>query len=731
MAAHRGRRRGCSCAVRWRPGRVALVARVLRPGRAWRRTPGRRAAPAAVGTVRRRGHPADRSRPARAGRRSRRRSAGGRHLELRAFGGSARRLRTRLAGEQLVGRGSVRPPSGPAPAGCAPPHRRRRSSVTRVTFVGDGIAAGPLRQPRAPAPRPRRPDDGSDRPQPVPRLRGRRRPRPATASWSTPSARPAWRHLSAVSGQNVALLLAVVVAGAAPPAGTAPAGPATLGLIGVVRACSPGSSRRCCGRASWRRWPRPPSSPAARRGRWRILGLTVTIVLLRRSAAGPLGRLVALGRRHGRHRRSWPRRWRRACPDPPSAARSAVDDGGRAAGRGAGHLAVFGPLPLASIPANLLAVPAAGPVMVYGLPAGLAGRLPARTPWPRRCSSRPRAGPVHRPRRGSTAAGWPLPQPGCARAWSPARSSSPWCSDGLRGTGGRVAAMRLALGDAEFDVTYRALVMGILNRTPDSFYDAGRYFDFDDFLATGRRARGRRRRSSSTWAASRPARARRWASEEELERVVPAVEALRGPVRPPDLGRHLALVACSTPRSTAGASRRQRHQRLRRSRTTSPVAARHGASVVATHIRLAPRVPDPAPDYPEGVVEAVVRFCADLGRAPRRPASRPNGSWSTPASTSGKTEPMSLELLRASDRLAALGYPVLLSASNKRFLGEMLGLTWSTIGGWRPSAAHAPGHRPRLPGAAGARRAGEPAGGRRDGRRSWSARDGPALGGAA
>jgi competence protein ComEC len=34
-------------------------------------------------------------------------------------------------------------------------------------------------------------------------------------------------------------------------------------------------------------------------------------------------------------------------------------------------VAVFGPLPLASIPGNLLAVPAAGPVMIYGLPAGL------------------------------------------------------------------------------------------------------------------------------------------------------------------------------------------------------------------------------------------------------------------------------------------------------------------------------------------------------------------------
>ena len=41
----------------------------------------------------------------------------------------------------------------------------------------------------------------------------------------------------------------------------------------------------------------------------------------------------------------------------------------------------------------------------------------------------------------------------------------------------------VALGPHRFDVRHRALVMGILNRTPDSFFDQGRYFDFDGFLA--------------------------------------------------------------------------------------------------------------------------------------------------------------------------------------------------------------------------------------------------------
>ena len=42
--------------------------------------------------------------------------------------------------------------------------------------------------------------------------------------------------------------------------------------------------------------------------------------------------------------------------------------------------------------------------------------------------------------------------------------------------------MYLDLGTTRFDITHRAIVMGILNRTPDSFYDQGSYFQFEDFL---------------------------------------------------------------------------------------------------------------------------------------------------------------------------------------------------------------------------------------------------------
>ena len=46
-----------------------------------------------------------------------------------------------------------------------------------------------------------------------------------------------------------------------------------------------------------------------------------------------------------------------------------------------------------------------------------------------------------------------------------------------------ISTTSLRLGDTRFDTTTRALVMGILNRTPDSFYDKGANFAFDRFLA--------------------------------------------------------------------------------------------------------------------------------------------------------------------------------------------------------------------------------------------------------
>ena len=231
--------------------------------------------------------------------------------------------------------------------------------------------------------------------------------------------------------------------------------------------------------------------------------------------------------------------------------------------------------------------------------------------------------------------------------------------------------MRLALGATSFDVTHRALVMGILNRTPDSFFDRGGYFGFDDFC--------RRAEQLVTEGADcldvggvKAGPGPEVSASEELDRVAPAVEALVARFDLPiavDTWRASVLDTCAALGATTGndISGFADPDYL-------PVAARRGCSVVATHIRLRPRVADPTPHYPEGVVTAVVVSCRDLALRAQT-AGIPSERIMVDAGLDlGKTAAQSLELLRGSALLAELGYAVLLSASNKRFLGEHLGL---------------------------------------------------------
>lgn len=236
--------------------------------------------------------------------------------------------------------------------------------------------------------------------------------------------------------------------------------------------------------------------------------------------------------------------------------------------------------------------------------------------------------------------------------------------------------MFLDLGATRFDITYRAVVMGILNRTPDSFYDQGSYFEFDDFL--------RKAEQLVVDGADfldvggvKAGPGEEVTEQEELDRVVPAIEALRSRFDLPlsvDTWRASVAKACFDAGACIGNDI---------SGFADPkyldVCAAAGASVVATHIRLAPRVPDPDPQY-DDVVVAVCEFLAD--RAARaRAAGIPAERIMVDAGLDlGKSELQSKILLRSSDALTALGYPVFLSASNKRFLWTLLDVERGSAG---------------------------------------------------
>ncbi len=230
--------------------------------------------------------------------------------------------------------------------------------------------------------------------------------------------------------------------------------------------------------------------------------------------------------------------------------------------------------------------------------------------------------------------------------------------------------MILELGAAySFDITYRALVMGILNRTPDSFFDGGQYFDFDGFLE---KADGLVRDGADFLDVGgvKAGPGPEVSTEEELERVVPAIAALRSrfdlPISVdtwnPVVLRESLSAGASVGNDISGFAHPD----------YLPICAEFDASVVATHIRLGPRIPDPEPVYENLQVEvrAFLQGRAEAALAAGIPHQR---IMVDDGMDLGKTEPQSLELLRSSEHLASLGYATFLSASNKRFLGALLG----------------------------------------------------------
>jgi dihydropteroate synthase len=228
----------------------------------------------------------------------------------------------------------------------------------------------------------------------------------------------------------------------------------------------------------------------------------------------------------------------------------------------------------------------------------------------------------------------------------------------------------LRLGPKAYDVTHRALVMGILNRTPDSFYDKGRYWEMDAFIELADKlvADGA---DLLDVGGVRAGPGPEVTEAEEMDRVVPAIEALTARFDVPiSVDTWRASVARESYR--AGAVMGNDISGFA-DPDYLPAAAEAGAAVVATHIRIGPRIPDPDPHYDE-VVQAVSEFLCERADRARAAGVADDRIVIDAGLDLGKTAEQSLELLQASDRLAALGPVLLLSASNKTFLGVRFGL---------------------------------------------------------
>jgi len=213
--------------------------------------------------------------------------------------------------------------------------------------------------------------------------------------------------------------------------------------------------------------------------------------------------------------------------------------------------------------------------------------------------------------------------------------------------------------------------MGILNCTPDSFFDGGQYADPGsalaraehmiaegaDFIDVG---------GESTRPGSEPVD-----PPEQIRRTIPVIRAIRarwdGPISIDTTRSEVAGQAFG-----AGANWINDISGLRDDPNLAPLAAFAGAGVILMHMLGTPRDMQAAPRYSDVVTE-VAAFLRERVTECRRAGVAADRIVIDPGIGFGKNLEHNLALLRNLGRLVDLGHPVLIGASRKSFIGRLLG----------------------------------------------------------
>lgn len=227
-------------------------------------------------------------------------------------------------------------------------------------------------------------------------------------------------------------------------------------------------------------------------------------------------------------------------------------------------------------------------------------------------------------------------------------------------------------GNVKYDLTSRTFVMGILNITPDSFYDGGKYFDGKlnlerviddavkmekdgaDFIDIG---------GEST----RPG-AVKISEEEELERVIPVIESLKGKLRIPlSIDTYKSHVAEEALR--AGACIVNDISGFRYDERMSEVTAEYNASCILMHIKGTPENMQKNPVYENVISEVLEYLQLSISIAKKSGIKQ---IVTDPGIGFGKTLEHNLELIRNLKEFRKSGYPVMLGVSRKSFIDKII-----------------------------------------------------------
>ena len=221
----------------------------------------------------------------------------------------------------------------------------------------------------------------------------------------------------------------------------------------------------------------------------------------------------------------------------------------------------------------------------------------------------------------------------------------------------------------------RPSVMGVLNVTPDSFSDGGLFVDPTQAIAHGKRAIDEGAVLVDVGGESTRPGAEPVTSEDEIARVEPVLEGLRGLATSIDTSK----AAVARRALDLGAELVNDVTALRGDPEMAGIVADGDAFVCLMHMQGEPRTMQVAPRYDDVVsdvlafLEERVAFAVENGIAEERIAVDPGIGF-------GKTPDQNLELLRRLEELSTLGRPVLVGVSRKSTLGKILGDPGATTG---------------------------------------------------
>lgn len=235
------------------------------------------------------------------------------------------------------------------------------------------------------------------------------------------------------------------------------------------------------------------------------------------------------------------------------------------------------------------------------------------------------------------------------------------------------ATLRMRLGGGrELAFGGRALVMGILNVTPDSFSDGGNYSTPQAAAdAALRMVEGGADLIDVGGESTRPG-AEGVSEREELRRVLPALEKLRAASAVP-VSVDTSKAAVAEAALAAGADIINDVTALRGEPRLAEVAAASGAPVVLMHMQGEPRDMQKNPVYVD-VAREVRKFLLERAEAAVRAGVKRERIILDPGFGFGKTFAHNAELLRRLEELTSLDYPVLVGMSRKSMIGHALGL---------------------------------------------------------